>query len=63
MNSITYSLSNDIDLDAVIRLYRESTLGERRPVDNTPVMEAMIRNANLVITAWHEGKLVGLSRS
>jgi len=63
MNSITYSLGNDIDLDAVTRLYRESTLGERRPVDNKPVMEAMIRNANLVITAWHESKLVGLSRS
>ena len=63
MNSITYSLSNDIDLDAVIRLYRESTLGERRPVDNTPVMEAMIRNANLIVTAWDKDKLVGLSRS
>ena len=41
MTSITYSLGNDIDLESVVRLYRESTLGERRPVDNKPVMEAM----------------------
>ncbi len=63
MNSITYKLGNDLDIDAVIALYRESTFGERRPVDNIPVMEAMIRNANLVITAWDGDQLVGISRS
>ena len=30
---IHYRQGNDLDLDAVIELYRASTLGERRPVD------------------------------
>ena len=40
-----------------------STLGERRPVDDPGRMEAMVRNANLLITARHNGKLVGVARS
>ena len=31
---ITYRVGNDLDLDEVIELYRASTLGERRPVDD-----------------------------
>ena len=30
---ISYRTGNDLDLDKVIELYRASTLGERRPVD------------------------------
>ncbi len=63
MNSITYKSGNDLDIDAVITLYRQSTLGERRPLENVSVMEAMIRNANLIITAWDGDQLVGISRS
>lgn len=63
MNSITYKLGNDIELTSVITLYRESTLGERRPVDNPSVMKAMIRNANLTVTAWDRSLLVGISRT
>ena len=29
---IEYRVGNDLDLDTVIALYRDSTLGERRPV-------------------------------
>src|SRR2546425_712541 len=46
-----------------IDLYRASTLGERRPIDDRGRMEQMLRNANLVITAWDEDLLVGISRS
>ena len=60
---ITYKTGNDLDLDAVIDLYRASTLGERRPIDDRDRMAAMIRNANLVITAWDSGLLVGIARS
>ena len=63
MNSITYKSDENLNIDEVIVLYRESTLGERRPVDNLPVMEAMIHNANLIITARDGDKLVGISRS
>jgi predicted N-acetyltransferase YhbS len=60
---ITYRLGNDLDLDAVIELYRASTLGERRPVADRPRMQLMLRNANLVVTAWDGGQLVGIARS
>jgi hypothetical protein len=58
---ITYRLGNDLDLDQVIDLYRTSTLGERRPLENRGRMSAMLQNANLVITAWDGDLLVGLS--
>jgi GNAT superfamily N-acetyltransferase len=60
---INYKTGNDLELDAVIELYRASTLGERRPVDDRERMAAMVRNANLVITAWDESLLVGIARS
>ena len=60
---ITYRTGSDLDLDAVLELYRASTLGERRPVDDRDRMAAMIRNANLVITAWDGNLMVGIARS
>jgi len=60
---ISYRTGNILDLDAVIDLYRESTLGLRRPVDDRIRMEKMVSHANLVITAWDEDLLVGISRS
>lgn len=60
---ITYSLGNDLDLDQVIELYRASTLGERRPVDERGRMQAMLANANLVVTAWDGDLMVGISRA
>jgi len=52
-----------LDLDQVIQLYRDSTLGERRPVDNRETMEAMMRHADLVVTAWIGDRLVGIART
>jgi GNAT superfamily N-acetyltransferase len=60
---ISYRTGNILDLDAVIDLYRASTLGLRRPVDDRSRMEQMLGNANLVITAWDGDLLVGISRS
>jgi predicted N-acetyltransferase YhbS len=60
---ITYKTGNDLGLDEVIDLYRASTLGERRPVDDRERMQKMIENAQLVITAWDGDLLVGISRS
>ena len=60
---ITYRTGNDLELASVIELYRASTLGERRPVDDRERMAAMLANANLVITAWDGNALVGLARS
>ncbi|HET8798665.1 MAG TPA: GNAT family N-acetyltransferase [Thermoanaerobaculia bacterium] len=60
---IEYKLTSDLDPDAARELYVASTLGERRPVDDRQRFAAMIRNANLTITAWDGDLLVGISRS
>ena len=60
---ITYTTGNDLDLDAVIDLYRASTLGERRPVDDRKRMAAMLKNASLVVAAWDKVLLVGIARA
>ena len=63
MNKIAYRIGNNLDLDVVIDLYRASTLGERRPIDNRACMEGMIQNANLMVTAWEGDLLVGMART
>lgn len=63
MQMIQYRTGNDIDLDRVIELYRASTLGERRPIADRERMAAMLRHANLVVTAWEDDLLLGISRA
>jgi predicted N-acetyltransferase YhbS len=60
---ITYRTGNDFDLDAMIEVYVDSTLGERRPVGERERMARMRDEANLVITAWDGEAMVGISRS
>ena len=47
------------ELDQAIELYRASTLGERRPIDDRARFATMLANANLTITAWDGALLVG----
>jgi predicted N-acetyltransferase YhbS len=60
---IRYKTGNDLNLDALIELYHASTLGERRPIDDKERMASMLRHANLVVTAWDDDQLVGISRA
>ena len=62
-SNIVYKLGNDLDLDEVIGLFKATTLGVRRPLHNRVVVAGMIRNSNLIVTAWDGDKLVGISRS
>ena len=59
---IDYRSGDTLDIDQFIELYRSSKLGERRPLDDRERLTTMLRNANLVITAWDGDLLVGLSR-
>lgn len=53
------SLSAVEYVDLLVR----STLSERRPVDDLPRIEAMLRNADLILTARLDGALVGAARA
>lgn len=60
---ITYQLENDLSAEDFIDVLRASTLGERRPVDDIDRIKTMLANANLIITARDNGKVVGVSRA
>ena len=60
---ITYKDDANISVEQAISLYVRSTLGERRPIDSPETFEAMLKNANLTVSAWDGEKLVGISRS
>lgn len=60
---IRYEAERPITDVEFIDLLRRSTLAERRPVDDPGCIRAMLRHANLLCTAWDDGRLVGVARS
>jgi GNAT superfamily N-acetyltransferase len=60
--TITYRDDVRPGLEQARELYRASTLGERRPIDDDARFGAMLANANLTVTAWDGVLLVGISR-
>lgn len=60
--SIEYKVNHAISTDQFLSLLADSTLGERRPVEDRECIEGMISNSNLTVSAWDSGKLVGISR-
>jgi ribosomal protein S18 acetylase RimI-like enzyme len=61
--SIEYKINDPITTDQFIDLLNISTLGERRPVEDRECMEGVVSNSNLVVSAWDNGRLVGIARS
>jgi hypothetical protein len=60
---IHYEHSRAISRDEFTDLLKRSSLAERRPVDDDACMDAMLKHGNLLCTAWHGEKLVGVARS
>ncbi|HEU5270153.1 MAG TPA: GNAT family N-acetyltransferase [Jatrophihabitans sp.] len=52
---------NELDVDEVLAVYRDSGL-QRRPLDDRDRFTAMLRNANLVLCARVDERLVGIAR-
>jgi predicted N-acetyltransferase YhbS len=63
MNNIIYQVEYTLDPSEFIDVLNRSTLGERRPVDDFKRITEMCKNANLVVTARLNGKLIGVARS
>ena len=59
---IVYRNNARPELEQARELYRASTLGERRPIDEHARFAAMLEHANLIVTAWDGDMLVGISR-
>ncbi len=60
---IDYQLEPELSTDEFIDVLVRSTLGERRPVDDRERVESMLKNADLIVTARLNGRLVGVSRA
>ncbi len=63
MSAIEYRVDAVVTVDAFIGLLRESGLAERRPVADRACIEGMLRNSNLVVSAWVDAQLIGIARS
>ena len=60
---IEYQVENNLSAAEFVSVLQRSTLAERRPADNPERIAKMLQHGNLIITARHNGKLIGVSRS
>jgi len=61
--SITYSLEPELSAEEFRTVLIASTLGARRPVDDLPRLDRMLRQADVIATARDGRRLVGVSRA
>lgn len=61
MKKITYKIGIIPSEIEIIKVYDSS--GINRPTNNIKRISKMYDNSNLVITAWNENELIGISRS
>ncbi|ATF74955.1 GNAT family N-acetyltransferase [Pasteurella multocida] len=60
---ITYKTNVPISVQQYTDLLKQTSLGERRPIDKPEQIETMLKQTDVLVTAWHNDTLVGLARS
>ena len=63
MSEIIYTVEKSLDVSEFIEVLKNSTLAERRPVDDEQRISSMCNNANLIVTERLDGKIIGVARS
>ena len=63
MSDIVYAIEKSLDVSEFVEVLKNSTLGERRPLDDEQRISSMCNNANLIVTARLDGTLIGVARS
>jgi len=58
---IEYHQNHPLDPQEVARVFKAS--GINRPTDDIPRITSMLEGANLIVSAWHEDKLIGVCRA
>ncbi len=61
--TVTYQREPDLSPDEFIGVLVRATLAERRPIHDLDTIRAMLRNADVILTARLDGLLVGVSRA
>lgn len=62
-SEIDYRSNAKITAQQFIDLLNRSTLGERRPVNDSARIQKMLDHGNVLVTAWSGDELVGVSRA
>lgn len=60
---IHYQTEENLSVEEFRAILVNSTLGERRPIDDPETLSKMLQHGNLIITAREDGKLIGVARS
>ena len=61
--TLTYAVEDAVSVEEFIDVLKRSGLGARRPVDAPDIIQGMVENADLTVTARDEaGQLVGVAR-
>jgi predicted N-acetyltransferase YhbS len=63
MSEIIYTVEKSLDVSEFIEVLKNSTLAERRPINDEQRISSMCNNANLIVTARLDGVLIGVARS
>ncbi|WP_454802692.1 GNAT family N-acetyltransferase [Mucilaginibacter phyllosphaerae] len=63
LSEVVFQRELTLNADEFIDVLKRSTLAQRRPVDDAERIQNMLQNANLIVTARINGKLVGVSRA
>lgn len=62
--TLTYAVENDLSAEEFVDVLKRSGLDARRPVDKPDIIQGMVDNADLTVTARDgDGRLVGVARS
>ncbi len=61
--AMNYQLEPNLSASEFIAILQRSTLAERRPVERPATIEAMLRNASVIVTCRDHGLLVGVARA
>ncbi len=61
--SIEYKINTPISVEQFLDVLHSSTLAERRPVEDLECLKGMLDHADLIVSAWEGGELVGIARS
>ena len=61
--NIEYKLNKNITPIQFIKVLKNSTLGQRRPIDDIECINGMLENADIIVTAEHNDKIIGIARA
>jgi predicted N-acetyltransferase YhbS len=63
MSEVVYQVEPGLSPAEFLEVLESSTLAERRPVNEPATIRAMLENADVLVTARVDGRIVGVSRA